>query len=267
MITPHSKAWYERLSNQQEGYFYPWHSTLGEGDGETAYMHLVKEHISSTTRVLDVGCGHGDVVLDLASFCHSIVGYDQVRSYIDIAEKNRARMGISNTEFLHHDSHPTVNGGHAKLPASDDSVDLIISRRGPTHWFEDARRICSPGAPIIQLNPMGMEEEPVWNSALPDILRLHQPESGDANAIVDSIEQRLAACNLSIHDAWTFDVPEWFHTPIDLYRFLTFGEDVEAIPAWTDVESDLTRTFLRYAESAGLKSRHRRFLWKSLVAE
>ena len=39
-IIPHSNAWYDRLSKMQDGYYFPWHSTLGDGDGETLALGL-----------------------------------------------------------------------------------------------------------------------------------------------------------------------------------------------------------------------------------
>lgn len=92
------------------------------------------------------------------------------------------------------------------------------------------------------------------------------PDRAGANAIVDVIERRLARAGLCIHSAWTFDVPEWFHKPVDLYKFLTFGEDAMSAPAWKDVEDDLERVFARYAGTKGLEDRQRRYLWKATVS-
>lgn len=265
-ITPHSNAWYDRLSKQQDGYYYPWQSTLGPGDGESAYLKFVGDHLSKRTAVLDAGCGHGDVALELASLCHSIVGYDRVESFIHHAKKACAAKEIPNLSFICHDSHKTANKEQVRLPVPDNSIDLVISRRGPTHWIEDARRICRQGSSLIQLNPMGRKEVPNWNQDLPKALRLSSLDGNEANSIVDLIERRLAGVGLCIHSAWTFDVPEWFHKPIDLYRFLTFGEDPKVVPAWEEVEEDLERVFARYSGTKGLEDRHRRFLWKAEVS-
>ena len=82
----HGNVWYDRLSSMQEGYFYPWQSTIGQGDGESAYLSLVREFLTPESDVLDAGCGHGELALDLAPLCHTIVGYDRVQRYIDLAE-------------------------------------------------------------------------------------------------------------------------------------------------------------------------------------
>lgn len=265
-VTPHSKAWYERLSKQQNGYYYPWQSTLGSGDGESAYLSLVRDNLSKSTKVLDVGCGHGDVALDLAPLSHSIIGYDQVQSFIQIAEKNRAARAIPNVTFICHDSHKSANEEQVRIPVPDNSIDLVISRRGPTHWIEDARRICKRGSCLIQLNPLGRKEEPFWNRSLPEPLQLSSPNHADANSPVGVIEFRHASVGLCIHSAWTFDVPEWYHAPVDLYKSLTFGEDPMSIPTWEEVESDLERLFARYAGAKGLEDRHRRFLWQTTIS-
>jgi mannose-6-phosphate isomerase-like protein (cupin superfamily) len=41
--------------------------------------------------VLDVGCGHGEVALELAPLCRSILAYDRVQPYIQLA-KDAARI-------------------------------------------------------------------------------------------------------------------------------------------------------------------------------
>ncbi|TNE57091.1 MAG: class I SAM-dependent methyltransferase [Alphaproteobacteria bacterium] len=264
-LIPHSSQWYDRLSKQQEGYYYPWQSTVAEGNGEDAYLQLVGKHLSRNTKVLDVGCGHGEVALDLAPHCQTITGYDQVKSYIEIAERKRKERGLSNSRFICHDSHKTANGGKVLIPLADNSVDLIISRRGPTHWIEDAHRVCKDDACLIQLNPLARKEEPIWNKQLPEALKMPSPVRAEAESIVSKIEDRLAAANLRIHSAWTFDVAEWLHAPIDLYKLLTFGSDPAVCASWSDVEGALIRIFENYASEKGLEDRNRRFLWQARI--
>jgi hypothetical protein len=42
----------EALAAQQGGYFYPWRSALGAGNGEDAYTQLVEDHLSANKVVL-----------------------------------------------------------------------------------------------------------------------------------------------------------------------------------------------------------------------
>lgn len=87
-VTPHSNEWYDRLATLQDGYFYPWRPRIGSGNGEEAYLELVDDYLTPATDVLEVACGHGEHALSIASKCRSVLAYDRVRPYIDLAEKN-----------------------------------------------------------------------------------------------------------------------------------------------------------------------------------
>jgi 23S rRNA (guanine745-N1)-methyltransferase len=262
MIQPHSPEWYDRLATLQNGYYYPWKSRLGDHNGESAYLSLVREHITIDKDVLDVGCGHGELTLELARSCRSILGYDRVGDYIISAQEACQREGVDNATFLHWDS--SVGGtGHARLPADDDSIDLLISRRGPLHWIYDARRVTKSGAVLIQLNPMATPAPP-WLEMLPQELsvnveiRYHQP-------MPELVTRRLIESGLDIDSSWTFDVPEWFSTPEQLYIRLAWGFTPEEIPSFREVGPLLEKVFIEYGQPEGLAIRHRRFLWKAIV--
>ena len=154
-LRPHSDAWYERLASMQAGYFYPWSSTIAPGNGEDAYLDLVRRHLSPNLDVLDAGCGDGELTFGLAPLCRTIHGYDRVQRFIDIAVAASRERGVDNARFIHFDSHSNANDGHVYVPVPDTSIDVVVSRRGPTHWIEDVRRFCRPGATLIQLNPSG----------------------------------------------------------------------------------------------------------------
>jgi SAM-dependent methyltransferase len=143
----------ELLAAQQGGYFYPWASALGAGNGEDAYTALVEQHLTPTATVLEAGSGHGSDLLAFAPKVARFIGYDAVGSFTRIARRRAAEAGLTNVELITHNSSAKFNAGAARIPAADQSVDLIISRRGPGNWIADARRVCRPGARLIQLNP------------------------------------------------------------------------------------------------------------------
>ena len=80
-----------------------------------------------------------------------------------------------------------------------------------------------------------------------------------------AVERSLAVAGLALHSAWSFDVPEWYHSPLDLCKSLTFGEDPNDVPEWQDVRSDFAELFDRHATGLGLEDRHRRLMWMALV--
>jgi SAM-dependent methyltransferase len=263
-LRPHSPGWYDRLAGLQEGYFYPWRSHVAAGNGEDAYLELVHQHLTPETDLLDVACGHGEVALGLAPRCRSVFAYDRVASYIELAEAAAARQRVTNVTFRCHDSSIEANDGRATIPAPPGSFDLLISRRGPFHWLEDARRVARPGAVLLALTFPGADPLPPWNAQLPAPWRRPDAE-GPTEGMREAVERRLAIGGLALHSAWTFDVPEVLPNPEQFYRMLAFGSTPEEIPTLTDARPALEQIFVEHGTPEGLIIRHRRLLWKAVV--
>lgn len=262
-LSPHSPAWYDRLATLQTGYWYPWRSTLGQWNGEDEYLTLVNEQLGAAVDVLDAGCGHGEVALQLAPHCRSVLAYDRIESWIARAQATAQAQGVTNVTYCCYNSGSDANGGRPRLPAADQSIDLLISRRGPFHWIEDARRVARRGTTLIMLVP-DARPKPRWNELLPEPLRWkHVP--GDLHWARKAIEERLAVADLRLHSWWSFDVPEYFATPQDLYDMFHFGYAPGELPAYSEVEPALATIFAQFASSNGLELRHIRHLWKAVV--
>lgn len=261
--SPHSPEWYDRLATMQEGYWYPWNSKLGKWNGEDEYLTLVHEHLGPELELLEVACGHGEVALELASQCKTIVAYDRIPSWIEHAQHAAQEQNLHNATFLCHDSSLDANGGKARLPGTEESYDLLICRRGPFHWVEDAHRVARPGATLIMLVPDD-RPIPLWNDLMPEAFRFtHVPD--DPNWARKSLERRLATARLTIHSWWDFDVPEYFSTPEYFYEFLIWGYAPGEKPTYDEVAPALERIFAAHAGSDGLEIRHVRHLWKAVV--
>jgi 2-polyprenyl-3-methyl-5-hydroxy-6-metoxy-1,4-benzoquinol methylase len=96
--------------------------------------------------VLDIACAQGDIALDIAPYCCSVVGYDRMAAWINLAQGTAQERCLTNTTFIHHDSSAEANDGRIHLPTPAGTYDLLICSKGPFHWIEDARRIARPGA-------------------------------------------------------------------------------------------------------------------------
>lgn len=263
MIRPHSPEWYDRLATLQDGYFYPWNSKVAAGNGEDAYLDLVRHYLTPETDVLDVGCGHGGVALDLGPYCRSILAYDRVHDYIKIARENARKKSVENITYLFYNSSGDLKDRSPRIPAEANSFDLLISRRGPLHWLEDAHRVARPNAVLVQLNPLETPK-PEWADQLPESLR-----SATGNeyqfGMLNSVKYRLNLGGLELHSAWTYDVPEFFDDPHELYKRLTWGYLSQEVPPWDAVRSVIEHIFADFAWEDGLCLRHTRLLWMAFV--
>ena len=259
-LKPHSADWYDRLSQLQVGYYYPWHSTLSMGNGDQAYMDLVMRHVSAEKDVLEVGCGHGELALEVAAHCRSLLAYDRVPSYIELAQAGALQRGMGNVTFVCADSSTQTNQ-RPRIPTGPNSFDLLISHMGPLHWVEDARRVARPGAVLIQLNPTETPP-PGWNEYLAYELRL---PSTNGQTMPPLVERRLESGGLQMHSCWTFDVPEYLPNAYELYKLLSWGFTAEEVPAWTEVQELLGAIYQRYTGPDGLAIPHRRLLWTAIV--
>jgi len=261
-LQPQTAEWYDRLAMLQDGYFYPWRSQIGAWNGEDEYLALVRQHLRPDADVLDVACGHGAVALEIAPLCRSVLGYDRTAAWIGLAQQAAQERGLTNVTFVCHDSSAAANGGHVRVPAQDATFDLLICSKGPFHWIEDARRLARPGAVLLMLVP---DATPVtaWRDRLPEAMRWQ--EAMNPHWARPAIEQRLATVGVAVHSWWSFDVPEVFPDPEQLYTWLTWGYTPDEVPALAEVYPLLERIFVEHGDSEGVAVRQRRYLWKAVV--
>lgn len=229
-----------------------------------AYTELVDSHLSATATVLEAGCGHGRDMVWFAPKVDRYIGYDLSESFIRIARETALRQGLGHVELIHGNSSAMSNGGAVRIPVEDDSVDMIISRRGPTNFILDARRVCRPGAWLIQLNPQPAPA-PVWDDMLPEDLRSEPQRDLDIGGHIRGLLDRAG---IALHSAWAFDVPERFAAVDQLYAYLAWnqfhGLGLEAQPFET-ARRALEKVMARHAGPGGLEVRRRRFLWMARV--
>jgi SAM-dependent methyltransferase len=263
-LRPQTPPWYDRLAEVQERYFYPWQSHLPPRHGEDVYAEVVRESVSHESDVLDVACAQGDIALTLAPSARSVVGYDRTAKWIELARHRAAEQGITNAQFVVHDSSPGANGGSARLPGAGGSYDLLICSKGPFHWVEDARRVARPGARVMMLVPNPTPLTP-WTTMLPEQLAWTDPENGNPLWAHDNISSRLNRIGIFIESYWTFVVPETFERPEDLYEWRAFGYTSDEVPAFDEVCDRLEQIFDRYGSVDGVSVLHSRFLWTARV--
>jgi hypothetical protein len=83
--------------------------------------------------------------------------------------------------------------------------------------------------------------------------------------MADVIRHRLEEAGLELHSCWSFDVPEVFSEPEQLYARLSWGFAPEEVPSWAEAEGAVRRIFEHYETAEGIALRFRRFLWQAVV--
>jgi len=260
-VQPMTPAWFDRLATQQEGYYYPWHSHLDPWHGEDLFGQLVEQHLQPDADVLEAACGHGELARAIAPHCRSVLAYDRTAPWIALAQEAAQTDKLTNVTFLCHDSSADANDGHARLPTAENTFDLLLCSKGPFHWIEDARRVARPGAVLLMLVPDATPLTP-WHVLLPEPLRW---KDAPADWARPAIEKRLTAAKLTIHSWWSFEVPETFADPAQLYAWLTWGCTPDEVPPFADVQPALAHIFATHASGQGLSIRRRRYMWKAVV--
>lgn len=106
-IQPHSPEWYAELNNIVGEYQYPWKSTFEDPTAELIYEKEIGSYLNSDSRILDVGCGHGEFTRRWNHRVKEAVGIDNRENFI---RKAQQLNGSESVHFMF------VNAEDALLP-------------------------------------------------------------------------------------------------------------------------------------------------------
>ena len=259
-------SWVRDPRIARRGFAHRWHSSVAAGNGEDAFLALVEQHLRPECDVLDLGCGHGELTLDLAPKCHSIAGIEREPGYLELARELALERGVTNVQFFQVNV-GSADEGNPGIPLADRSIDLFINRRGPIlqRYLAEALRVARQGAVIVGLHPTGNASPPSWRDELPEPDRsvfVTVPFDEVTGWVIDP----LRAAGISEYSLWWMDVPEFLRTPYELYRRLGGTEAPEA-PEFLDIEPVFGGIIEQYATSQGVILRHQRLLWQAFLPE
>jgi ubiquinone/menaquinone biosynthesis C-methylase UbiE len=107
------------------------------------YADFLAPHLSSDTHVLDVGCGSGELSLDLAAVVGWVTGIDVDEQEVEIARRTAAHHEIANADFKVGDAY--------MLDVPADFVDVVFAHsvlealERPTAAVAEMKRVLKPG--------------------------------------------------------------------------------------------------------------------------
>lgn len=118
----HHDSFYRKSSKKFKKYEFHGQGKLITGEKPNFFEYL-KKFANRDFRILDLGCGSGELTLKLSPFFKEIIGVDPFDDYIKSAEKIKREADIKNVIFK-------VADGE-NLPFKDEYFDIVFSSRGP----------------------------------------------------------------------------------------------------------------------------------------
>jgi ubiquinone/menaquinone biosynthesis C-methylase UbiE len=131
--------------------------------------------------VLDVGCGWGDMSLQVAEIVGPsgrVVGIDCVDAFLQEARKDAAEKGLTNAQFLR---------GDAEVALPENEFDYVIARFGtmfftnPVAALRRMRKALKPGGGMTHIVWRRREDNPAWQTAKDITLRYLPPPGAEAD--------------------------------------------------------------------------------------
>jgi len=186
-----------------------------EKDAEVFFQRL---GVKPGTRLLDVGCGAGQLALIAARAGAQVTGCDISSNWI---EKARARAAAEGLEV-------TFEEGDAEsLPYEDARFDVVVSLIGamfaprPNLVAAELTRVCRPGGMIAMANwtPSGFVGQ-MFKTISQHIAPTGMPAPvlwGDESVVRDRLSEGIADLKLSRH-VYHFDYPFPPEETVEFYR-------------------------------------------------
>ncbi len=120
--------------------------TTEENNGESEFLKEILEAVPEK-RVLDLGCGLGDVALKMGTRANEVIGVDVSQVALSHAQKKLEQAQVSNVRFQPADAN--------KLPFPTETFDVVVSRRGPAtdsiRTLREACRVLKKGGLLMEL--------------------------------------------------------------------------------------------------------------------
>ncbi|OZB96139.1 class I SAM-dependent methyltransferase [Paenibacillus sp. XY044] len=239
-ITPHSPEWYSKLNSSVGAYRYPWNSTFEMPNAEMMFAEHLSSRITPDSRVLDVGCGHGDFTSIWGYKAKEVIGIDNRENFIKRAEINNNH---ESTKYL-------VVNADDELPFPDHYFDIVYTKKGP--WlYKEASRILKQSGIILGLYHGGTD------GGLRDLFPgLFSPLPYDPYNL-DAVEERYKlyqSVGLSQVRIRLLEEVEYLSAPEDVLIKKCFGQSEELKDfVWSQCLKGVKEIFYKHATEKGIR--------------
>lgn len=242
-IPPQTPVWYTNLALETGGYKYPWNSEFDEPSAEMIFADKISSYLSNNSRVLDVGCGHGEFTTTFADKAKEVIGIDLIEGFITSAQKRNTYESIN---FI-------VVDADQKLPFPDDYFDMVYTKKGP--WLY--HRGIVEGPRVIKAGGIAMG---LYHGGTDGGLRklfpgLYSPFRDDhVENIKIECERILSESCLEKVEIQIIEEVEYLSSPEDVLIKKCFGQnDRLKEVVWRECLNDVEEIFNKNATPKGLK--------------
>lgn len=178
---------------------------------------LIAHQLLPTMRVLDIGCGDGETLLDLSPRFHAGIGIDNDPAHLQLAEDAQQAQGIENVTFR------LLDFPRAVAQLDPESFDLVISLRGPVGDTPESMR-----AALHLLRPEGLLYcEEIGEHHQREVVELFGDHANSAQITPRAEQLRAALAHQGVDIRLVADVfTKWCYP--DIYAWLAFQCNVWA---------------------------------------
>ncbi len=134
-----------------------WDTLRSQICGDLVTTQAMESLIPPTLTVADVGTGTGHLLIPLARVVHRVIGVDNTKAMLDVAQAKAHEIGVDNAEFR--------LGEMDDLPFEDNELDAVFAglvlhhAPDPQTAIHEMARVVKPGATVTIIDLQRHHEE------------------------------------------------------------------------------------------------------------
>lgn|GEM_PF-551958 len=244
----HHDSFYKKSSKKFKKYEFHGKGKLVTGEKPNFFEYL-KKFANKTFRILDLGCGSGELTIKLSPFFKEIVGVDPFENYLETAEKQKKNSKIKNVIFKIADG--------KNLPFKNESFDIVFSSRGPLSanigFIKESFRVLKRGGLMIE-ETIGEEDK----IELKEIFRRGQ-NYPNPEIKLESVKRLLKQIGMKLVESKYFKFYQIYPSINDVIELL------ERAPIIPDFDKTKDKIYLeevnKKLNTKGIKLSSHRLIW------